>query len=71
MTMTLNLSDDQERVLREAAAQQQTSPEDVVMLLVTQFVGAQDDGGESRRARIKAAGDYVQKKNAELYERLA
>ena len=56
--------------LREAAARQNTSPEDVLLKLAEQHLEEVDEA-EAHRARVKAAGDYVQRKNAELYERLA
>jgi len=71
MTMTLELSPEQERALRQAAEQQQTSPEDVVMKLVGQLVKDDASDGGARSERVRTAGDYVQQKNAKLYERLA
>jgi uncharacterized protein (DUF1778 family) len=71
MTLTLELSEEQERVIREAAAAQQTSPEAMVTSLVARFADSQVDNEEARRERVRVAGEYVQQKNTELYERLA
>lgn len=71
MTMTLNLTEEQERVLRAAAAEQQTSPEDVVRMLIGTLGQNGASHGEAHRERVRLAGEYVQQKNAELYERLA
>ncbi len=66
MTMTLVLSEEQERVLREAAAQQQTSPEDVVMKVVTQMVKQ-----EKPPISFEEIVEGILRDNAELYQRLA
>ena len=69
--MMLNLSEEQERVLRAAAAEQQTSPESLVLSLIGTLGQNGASNGEAHRERVRAAGEYVQQKNAELYERLA
>jgi len=77
MTMTLEIPDDLLEKLNAAAAAQGTSPENVALRAIGEFANANgngngdDDGQSEHRRRVKAAGDYVQNKNAELYRRLA
>lgn len=74
MTMTLELSEEQERVLREAAEQAQTSPENVVRTLIGTL--AQNGAGNGVAATVSpqqfdAIVNSVLRDNAELYRRLA
>lgn len=74
MTMTLELSEEQERVLRAAAEQQKTSPEDVVRTLIGTL--AQNGAGNGVAATVSsqqfdAIVESVLRDNAELYRRLA
>jgi predicted transcriptional regulator len=71
MTMTLELSKELEERLREVAARENTSPENVLVSLADKYLGREDAEDAARQSKIKAAGDYVQAKNAALYERLA
>ena len=74
MTMTLTLTDEQERVLRAAAAEQQTSPENVVQMLIgTLGQNGASSGSDSTvsQAEFEAIVDGVLRDNAELYRRLA
>lgn len=63
-TLTIELSDEQLATLRKLAGVAQLPPEKVVQQTVAQWLELQ--GGE-----FSAAADYVLKKNAELYKRLA
>ena len=74
MTMTLTLTDEQERVLRAAAAEQQTSPENVVQMLIGTLKQNGAGSGEAStvsQTEFEAIVDGVLRDNAELYRRLA
>ena len=63
-TLTIELSEEQLATLRKLAGEAQLPPHEVVQQTVVQWLDRQ--GGE-----FAAAADYVLKKNAELYKRLA
>lgn len=66
MTMTLELPEDVHKGLQVLAEEYEESLTEVVIDALRDYL----EQAEHRRA-VKAAGDYVQQKNAELYERLA
>ena len=66
MSLVLELPEELERQLRAEAQEQDSTPEELVIKAVKTVL--QDSG---HNERVKAAGDYVQRKNAELYRRLA
>ena len=66
MSLILELPEDWERQLRAEAQEQDSTPEDLVIKALKTVL--QDNGHDER---VKTAGDYVQRKNAELYRRLA
>lgn len=72
--MTLNLSDEQERVLRAAAEQQQTSPENLVLSLIGTLGQNGASNGEAStvsQTEFEVIVESVLRDNAELYKRLA
>ncbi|HEX8236505.1 MAG TPA: hypothetical protein VF600_11150 [Abditibacteriaceae bacterium] len=69
MTLTLNLPDELIHQLHTLAEQQHKTPEDVATALLSEKLQRSQE--EEHRARVQEIGDYVQRKNAELYRRLA
>ncbi len=63
-TVTIALTDERLAQLRELAARLGVAPEDLVRLSVDELLGRPAED-------FAAAADYVLKKNAELYKRLA
>jgi predicted transcriptional regulator len=63
-TLTIGLSDDRATRLKEMAARLGVSPEELVRVSVDELLARPDED-------FKRAVDYVLKKNAELYRRLA
>ena len=66
MTMNLELPEDVQKGLQVLAQEYDESLEEVVVDALRDYI----ERAEHSRA-VKKAGDYVQQKNAELYERLA
>ncbi len=64
MTITLSLTEPQEKAVRQLAAELRLSVEDVARLALLDLLGRGDDDFES-------AAEHVLKKNAELYRRLS
>ena len=69
MTMTLELTDDVLKKLKELAQQTAVSPEEIAVEAINEHVAHSQDN--DHRRRVREAGEYVQQKNAELYRRLA
>jgi predicted transcriptional regulator len=63
-TFKINLPKDRIRKLKELAAQYGVSPEELVRISV-------EDMLEQPEEQFRKAADFVLKKNAELYKRLA
>jgi len=63
-TITIALPDDRLQKLRETAAQFNVSPEDLVRVSIEELLTRPDEAFER-------AAEYVLKKNADLYNRLA
>ncbi|MFY9611344.1 MAG: CopG family transcriptional regulator [Blastocatellia bacterium] len=63
-TITIGLSDDRALRLNEMAARLGVSPEELVRVSVDELLARPDE-------EFERAVDYVLKKNAELYRRLA
>ena len=63
-TITITLSDDQLKQLREKAQLLGISPEELALAGIEELIGKPDDAFEQ-------ALEYVLRKNAELYRRLA
>ena len=63
MTLTIELTEDKIEAIRAMASNQSTTMQDLLETAVDRML--------DRKARIDAAGGYVQRKNAELYRRLA
>ena len=68
MTLTLELSEEMERRLREAAAQQQTSPEEVLLKLADKYL---EEERQLSSEEFRALAQGVIDDNRELLERLA
>lgn len=66
MTLQLELPEELERNLILAAQRDHVTGEDLVLRVLSDYL--QQD---KHRQAVKEAGDYVQRKNAELYRRLA
>ena len=64
MTLAIELTEQQERILREAAARLNVSPDQLVTAAVRDLVG--QSGSD-----FEAAAKRVMEKNGELYKRLA
>jgi hypothetical protein len=62
-TLTIALNDEEMRYLEQTAHQLGLRVEDLVRLGIDEYV--------ARRQRFERAADYVLRKNAELYRRLA
>jgi predicted transcriptional regulator len=62
--LTIELSEEQLATLRRLARDAQLPPQEVVQQTVAQWLDRQGE-------EFSAAADYVLKKNAELYKRLA
>jgi predicted transcriptional regulator len=63
-TITITLPDDRLHKLKEIAARFQVTPEELARVGIEELLGRPDDA-------FQQAADYVLKKNAELYRRLA
>ncbi len=63
-TITIALSDDRLQKLKETAAQLNVSPEELVRVSIEELLTRPEDA-------FQRAADYVLKKNADLYNRLA
>ncbi|MEO8288614.1 MAG: ribbon-helix-helix protein, CopG family [Chloroflexota bacterium] len=63
-SITIDLPEERMQKLRELAAQLGVSPEELLRASVEGLLNRQDE-------RFKQAAEYVLKKNAELYRRLA
>ena len=74
MSLILELPEHLEQQLRDKAAQMQVSPEAFVVSMIENTV-APDENSEvsedAHRQRVCEIGAYVERKNAELYRRLA
>jgi predicted transcriptional regulator len=62
--ITIGLSDDRALRLKEMASRLGVSPEEIVRVSVEELLARPDE-------EFERAADYVLKKNAELYRRLA
>lgn len=65
MTMKLELPEDLQRDLHQAATRNSLTEEDLALVALREYI----ERDQHRRA-VKEAGNYVQQKNAELYRRL-
>ncbi len=63
MTLTIELPEDKVEAIRTMASNQSTTMQELLETAVDRIL--------DRNTRIDAAGEYVQRKNAELYRRLA
>lgn len=63
-TITITLPDDRMHRLKEITARFQVTPEELARVGIEELLGRPDDA-------FQRAADYVLKKNAELYRRLA
>jgi predicted transcriptional regulator len=63
-TITISLSDERAKQLREIAERFGVRPEDLVRISVEELLAKPDEA-------FKKATDYVLKKNRDLYDRLA
>ncbi len=63
-TLTITLPDDRLRKLQETAVRFQVSPEDLARLSIEELLSRPDEA-------FQHAAEYVLKKNADLYRRLA
>ncbi len=63
-SITISLPDDQFTTLRELAARSGVSPEELISTRIVQWLARPDE-------EFARAADYVLRKNAELYRRLA
>jgi len=63
-TITINLSDERARQLREIGERFGVRPEDLVRISVEELLAKPDEA-------FQKATDYVLKKNKDLYDRLA
>ncbi len=63
-TITITLSDERLAKLREVAARYSVTPEDLARVSIEELLAQPEE-------TFQAAADYVLKKNAELYRRLA
>jgi predicted transcriptional regulator len=63
-SITINLPDEHLLKLREIASRLRVSPEDLARMSIEELIAQPEEGFER-------AADYVLKKNAELYRRLA
>lgn len=63
-TITIPLPEDHVEKLKEAATRLNISPEELVRLSIEDLLARPDDA-------FQRAADYVMKKNADLYQRLA
>ena len=70
MTMTLELSEKLEQRLRDIAQERRISPEEVAVDLLDELLQSQPKA-QPQGMSVEEAGEYVQRKNAELYRRLA
>lgn len=63
-TLTITLPDDRLARLKEVAARFQVSPEDLARLSIEELLSRPDEA-------FQHAAEYVLRKNADLYQRLA
>ena len=63
-SITINISDEQLQLLQQLAQEIDTSPEDLLRANIENWLTCQNK-------EFAQAADYVLKKNAELYRRLA
>ena len=63
-SITINISDEQLHKLQQLAQESQVSPEDLLQSGIEDWLATPND-------QFKQAANYVLKKNAELYRRLA
>lgn len=66
MSITLELTDEQQRVLHQIAEDAGESEINIALKAVTEYIER-----NSHKSAVRAAGAYVEQKNAELYRRLA
>ena len=74
MSLVLELSESLEQQLRARAAEMQVSPEAFVVSMIEKTVAPEENSEVSEdehRQRVREIGAYVERKNAELYRRLA